>query len=269
MSYKEINTPSVAPSGMTALSELLRAGMEACTLPLSLPLLMLDAPDGDGHRVLVIPGFLAGDRSTAVLRKFIDKLGYEALPWDLGRNNGGQAQHEELIRHFEELVEESDEPISIVGQSLGGVYARELARLRPDSVRMVMTLGSPFGAFNKTNSHPFMLRLFETMAGVTPEQAREQRLTTDPRIAPPVPCTAIYSKSDGVVPWQSCIEYLDTTNENVEVFSSHIGMGFHPHVLHVIGDRLGQTKEQWQPFDRNTLTRMAIFPKPAGTLAAS
>ena len=269
MSYKEVNTPSKPPSRMTALSELLRAGFEASTLPFSLPLLMLKAPKGDGHRVLVIPGFLAGDRSTAVLRRFIDGLGYEALPWDLGRNNGGQAQHEQLIRHFEELIEESDEPISIVGQSLGGIYARELARLYPDPVRMVMTLGSPFGALDKTNSHPFLLRLFKSMSGVTPEEAREQRLTTDPKIAPPVPCTAIYSKSDGIVPWQSCIEYLDTTTENVEVFSSHIGMGFHPHVLHVVADRLGQSKKQWQPFDRDTLTRRAIFPKPAGNVAAS
>lgn len=265
---KENNAPSTAPSKMTALSELLRAGIEASTLPLALPLLMMKAPNGDGHRVLVIPGFLAGDRSTAVLRRFIDGLGYNALPWDLGRNNGGQAQHEELIRHFEALVEQSDEPISIVGQSLGGVYARELARLHPDAVRMVMTLGSPFGAFDKTNSHPFLMRLFKSMSGVTPEEAREQRLTTDPKIAPPVPCTAIYSKSDGIVPWQSCIEYLDTTNENVEVFSSHIGMGFHPHVLHVIGDRLGQSKQQWQPFDRDTMTRRAIFPVPEGNLAA-
>jgi len=267
MSYKEVNTPTKPPSRLTALSELLRAGFEASTLPLSLPLLMLNAPKGDGHRVLVIPGFLAGDRSTAVLRQFIDGLGYEALPWDLGRNNGGQAQHEQLIRHFEELLEESDEPISIVGQSLGGIYARELARLYPDPVRMVMTLGSPFGAFDKTNSHPFLMRLFKSMSGVTPEEAREQRLTTDPKIAPPVPCTAIYSKSDGIVPWQSCIEYLDTTTENVEVFSSHIGMGFHPHVLHVVADRLGQSKKQWQPFDRDTFTRRAIFPKPAGKLA--
>lgn len=269
MAYKEINTPTTPPSRVTALSEVLRAGVEASTLAFSLPLLMLEAPDGDGHRVLVIPGFLAGDRSTAVLRRFIDKLGYETLPWGLGRNNGGQAQHEQLIRHFEELIEVSDEPITIVGQSLGGVYARELARLHPDSVRMVMTLGSPFGAFTKTNSHPFLWRLFESMSGVTPEEARKQRLTTDPRVAPPVPCTAIYSKSDGVVPWQSCIEYVDSSNENVEVYSSHIGMGFHPHVLHVIADRLGQKKAQWQPFDRNTLTRMAVYPKPSGATVAS
>lgn len=269
MSYKEVKTPKTPPPRVTALSEILRAGIEASTLPLSLPLLMLRAPRGDGHRVMVIPGFLAGDRSTAVLRRFIKRLGYEALPWGLGRNNGGQAQHEQLIRHFEALVEESDEPISIVGQSLGGVYARELARLRPDPVRMVMTLGSPFGAFSRNSSHPFLLRLFENMAGVSAEEARRQRLTTDPRIAPPVPCTAIYSKSDGIVPWQSCIEYLDSTSENVEVFSSHIGMGFHPHVLHVIGDRLAQSKADWEPFDRDTLTRRAIFPTPAGNAAAS
>ena len=101
------------------------------------------------------------------------------------------------------------------------------------------------------------------MAGVTSEQAREQRLTVDPKIAPPEPCTAIYSKSDGVVPWQTCIEYIERYNENVEVLSSHIGMGFHPHVLHVTKDRLGQDKSNWILFDRDTLARRVIFPKPS------
>lgn len=263
MSYKVVDGPQAPPSSVDALSELFRAGIEASTLPLTMPLLMLQAPDADGHQVLVIPGFLASDRSTAVLRRFIDRLGYQALPWELGRNNGGQAQHERLISNFEQLVARSNRPVTIVGQSLGGVYARELARLQPEAVRMVVTLGSPFGSFHSNHSHPFLTRIFKRMAGVTPEQAREQRLTVDPKIAPPVPCTAIYSKSDGVVPWQTCIEYVGRHNENVEVLSSHIGMGFHPHVLHVIADRLGQDKSNWKPFDRDTLGRRVIFPKPS------
>ena len=101
MSYKVVDGPKAPPSGIDALSELFRAGFEASTLPLSLPLLMMQAPDADGHQVLVVPGFMAGDRSTAVLRRFIDRLGYQALPWELGRNNGGQRQHEVLISNFE------------------------------------------------------------------------------------------------------------------------------------------------------------------------
>ncbi len=263
MAYKEVAGAKAPPSSLDALSEILRAGLEASTLPFSYPYLLAKAPRADGHRVLVVPGFLAGDRSTAVLRRFIDRLGYKSLPWELGSNNGGQEQHEMLIRRFEALVTESDTPLSIVGQSLGGVYARELARLNPDAVRMVITLGSPFGSFRSNVSHPFLTRLFEMMSGTTPEQAQKQRLTADPKIAPPVPCTAVYSKSDGVVPWQTCIEYVEQTNENVEVLSSHIGMGFHPHVLHVIADRLGQFKESWKPFDRNTLTRQMVFPPPS------
>lgn len=266
--YKEVEGPKAPPSSLIALSELLRAGLEASTLPLSLPLLMAQAPKGDGHLVLVIPGFLASDRSTAVLRRFVDKLGYETLPWNLGSNNGGQAQHEELIQNFEELVAQTDKPISIIGQSLGGVYARELARLQPDAVRMVITLGSPFGSLTTNTSHPFLTRIFKMMSGMTPENAQKQRLTADPKIAPPVPCTAVYSKTDGVVPWESCIEYVDQKNENVEVVGSHIGMGFHPHVLHVIADRLGQTKKNWEPFDRETLTRQCIFPAPSARAAS-
>lgn len=261
--YKEVAGAKAPPSGLIALSEVFRAGLEASTLPLSLPLLLAKAPDGDGHHVLVIPGFLAGDRSTAVLRRFIRRLGYKTIPWQLGRNNGGQAQHEELIRNFEIMAEEIDEPITIVGQSLGGVYARELARLHPKKVRMVITLGSPFGSLDTNTSHPFLTRMFERMSGMTPEEARIERLTTDPQIAPPVPCTAVYSKTDGIVPWQSCIEHVEHTNENIEVIGSHIGMGFHPHVLHVISDRLAQKKQNWQPFGRDTLTRKVVFPKPS------
>jgi pimeloyl-ACP methyl ester carboxylesterase len=267
IAYKEVDGPSAPPSGLIALSELIRAGIEASALPLTLPLLIAQAPKADGHKVLVIPGFMGGDRSTSILRRFISTLGYEALPWDLGRNNGGQSQHEDLIRSFETLAAQSTTPITIIGQSLGGVYARELARLNPESVRMVITLGSPFGSLSNGTSHPFLTRLFKMMAGVTPENAQKQRLTTDPKIAPPVPCTAVYSKTDGVVPWQSCIEHVEKTNENVEVFGSHIGMGFHPHVLHVIADRLGQTKIRWQPFDRGTLSRRCIFPAPSARAA--
>ena len=268
MAYKEVDGAKAPPSSLDALSEILRAGLEASTLPLSYGYLLASAPRADGHRVLVVPGFMAGDRSTAVLRRFIDRLGYQSIPWGLGSNNGGQTQHEMLIQKFEELAAESDAPLSIVGQSLGGVYARELARLNPEAVRMVITLGSPFGSFRTNVSHPFLARLFKMMSGTTPEQAQEQRLTADPKIAPPVPCTAIYSKSDGVVPWQTCIEYVEQSNENVEVLSSHIGMGFHPHVLHVIADRLGQKKKSWKPFDRSTFTRQFVFPEPSARAAS-
>lgn len=261
--YKEVNGPKAPPSGLIALSELLRAGIEASALPLSLPMLMAKAPKADGHRVLVIPGFMAGDKSTAVLRRFIDSLGYETITWDLGRNNGGQAQHEQLIQNFEELARNSKEPMTIIGQSLGGVYARELARVQPDAVRMVITLGSPFGSLTTNTSHPFLTRLFKAMSGVTPENAQKQRLTTDPKVAPSVPCTAVYSKTDGVVPWQSCIEHVEQSNENIEVIGSHIGMGFHPHVLHVIADRLGEKKIGWKPFKRTSLTSQFIFPQPS------
>lgn len=230
---------------------------------MSLPYLMAKAPKGDGHRVLVIPGFMAGDRSTAVLRRFIDRLGYQSIPWEQGRNSGGQSQHEDLIQYFETLIANSDVPITLIGQSLGGVYARELARLHPDSVRMVITLGSPFGSMTSATSPPFLLRLFKMMSGSTPEQAQKQRLTTDSKIAPPVACTAIYSKTDGIVPWESCIEGVDQLNENVEIVGSHIGMGFHPHVLHVVADRLGQTKEKWQAFDRDSITKQCLFPAPS------
>lgn len=214
----------------------LRVMLELGSLGPALPIL-LQAPHGDGHPVLVLPGMLAGDGSTFILRRYLKALDYQVHPWKLGRNWGPSTEIRQGIRdRFEDLSERYQRKISLVGWSLGGIYARELAREHPSLVRQVITLGSPFGAGYRVEGTP------------NPELAARLRP------APPVPCTAIYSKSDGVVPWEACLEQEGPLTDNIEVQASHIGMGVNALVLWVIANRLAQKEGQWQPFDRTGLS---------------
>ena len=248
------------PPMIYAATELLRVVGEAASLSLSWMPLLASAPQGDGHPVLVLPGFAAGDGSTLVLRRFLSRLGYRTLPWGLGRNSGAPAQAFSLMRRFHRLAHTFAQPISIVGQSLGGVYAREIARKFPGAVRLVVTLGSPFAASSRQETNPLVRLLFERMSGVSIEQMRSTMVRQDPRVPPPVPVTALYSKTDGVVNWRTCMEVETERTENIEVVGSHSGMTVHPLVLHVIADRLAQGCDDWLKFDRRQGMRALVFP---------
>ena len=254
---------SQPPPWLYSLAELPRVFGEAASLSLSWPSLMASAPRGDGHPVLALPGFAAGDGSTLVLRRFLTRLGYNALPWLLGPNRGAPVQLHSLMRRFYRLAQTYNEPISIVGQSLGGIYGRELAREFPGSVRGVITLGSPFAATSRQSTNPLVARLFERMSGVSVEQMRTEMAREDSRVPPPVPVTAVYSKSDGVVNWHGCMEVETDKTENIEVVGSHSGMAMHPLVLHVIADRLGQKRGAWRKFERKRGWRALVYPQPS------
>jgi pimeloyl-ACP methyl ester carboxylesterase len=248
------------PSPWHSATELPRVLLELSSLMYSWPLLGT-APRGDGHPVMVLPGFTAGDESTLMLRRFLARLGYQALPWRLGRNTGSFELQAQLFQAFEELTSRIDRKISLVGQSLGGVYARELARQFPDRVRMTITLGSPFSSQGPEPTNGMVARLFQYMSGMTAEEMRDQMLHAPPE-PPPVPCTAIYSKSDGVVHWSSCLEYPGAEAENVEVVASHTGMAMNPIVYCVIADRLAQDEGAWRPFERTRGWRALVYPQP-------
>ena len=249
------------PSLVYSLTELARGALEVASLGPLWPCLKASAPAGDGHTIMLLPGFMADDRSTFVLRSFLRSLGYRTLPWNQGRNNGSLEQQKRLARRFHRMVKRESAPITLIGQSLGGVYARELARLYPNHVRMVITLGSPFGATGSNGVNSRLQGLFRLMSGESSQRARQRRLHAEHAASPPVPCTAIYSKSDGVVPWQSCIERAGDLVENIELYGSHIGMAVHPHALHVIADRLVHDASNWRPFDRSTLIRKWVYPQ--------
>jgi pimeloyl-ACP methyl ester carboxylesterase len=179
------------------------------------------APRGDGHPVLVLPGFMADDASTLLLRRYLKRLGYSAHPWLLGRNLGAPGVlRERLLARAELLAARHERKLSVVGWSLGGIYARELARLMPARVRQVITLGSPFGGAART------------------------------RHAPPVPVTAIYSRTDGIAPWEICREIEGPGRENIEIPGSHCGLGFNPLALWAVADRLALPEGDWKPFER-------------------
>jgi len=222
-----------SPRLLFAALEAPRALAEAATLAPSAPLLW-SAPKGDGHDVLVLPGFLADDASTAMLRRYLGERGYTTHSWGLGRNLGPRPTlGRRLASRVRDLYRETGRTISLVGWSLGGIYARELARAQPHAVRQVISLGSPFG-----------------------RAAAGARTRVE---APPVPCTAIYSRSDGVVRWQMCREAPGARSENIEVRGSHVGLGFNPLVLYAIADRLALPEGNWRPFERSGF-RKILYP---------
>jgi pimeloyl-ACP methyl ester carboxylesterase len=202
-------------------------------------------PTGDGHPVLVLPGFLASSGSTQPLRKFLAGLGYKSHRWKLGYNMGYSLRlHQGMRNRLTELADRYGEKVSLVGWSLGGVYARELAREMPHSVRRVISMGSPFrGHPSSSNAH----KVFDLISHVRYKdmpQAMLQTLSTPP----PVPTTALYTRGDGVVAWQSTVEVSERHDvENIHVGGAHLGLGFNPRALIAIADRLA-LPGQWHPF---------------------
>ncbi len=241
-----------------------RALGELATTYAVMPLLRR-GPRGDGHPVLVLPGFLASDVSTAPLRRFLGRHGYATHPWELGRNLGPREGVEDrLMERLLEIRERHGRKVSLIGWSLGGVYARILANRSPEDVRCVITLGTPFNADPKANNS---WRLFEWVSGqrideVDPETFRHIRET------PPVPTTSVYSRTDGVTSWRCCVDKEGPLAENIRVPGSHCGLGANPLVLHAVLDRLAQPQGGWRRFRRSGLKRL-LYWRPRGPSAAA
>lgn len=227
------------------LTEAPRASLELAATSSVAPLLAADRR-GDGHPVLVVPGFLHHDSSTMVLRAYLRWLNYSVSGWKLGANLGSTESVVSGLRaRVTQLAESSGEKVTIIGWSLGGMYAHELARRTPGSVRQVVTLGSPLqlaGRHGRSAS-----AAFDRLAALhltSPMLARPWREEGSLR----VPATSVYSRSDGIVPWQTCRLKAGKRRENVEVFGSHLGLGHNPTVLHLVADRLAQPEHRWKPF---------------------
>jgi len=248
------------PSIWDSVTELPRIVLEATSLAYSWPMLA-GAPCGDGHPVMVIPGFTAGNESTLVMRRYLSRLDYEVRGWDQGRNTGSLELQEQLVQHFYLLTRKLDSKITLIGQSLGGIYARALARQFPEHVRQVITLGSPISSQEPGTINAIVARLFQHMSGMSTQEMREHMAASaeQPLV---VPATAIYSKSDGVVHWSSCLDYAGAQTENIEIIGSHAGMAHNPVVFYVLADRLAQREGQWRPFDRKGGCRALFFPEP-------
>ena len=206
-------------------------------------------PVGDGHPVVVYPGLGGGAFTTSHLRGFLSDSGFTVHDWDGGINTGPSGVLDDWLGRFEQRVRilhrAHGRKASLIGWSLGGVYAREIAKRCPDSVRQVITLGTPFASLGEGNRAGTVYKLLNRdQSHLTPEL--EARL----RECPPVPTTSIFSKSDGIVSWRGCIEKKSESSENVEVSASHLGMGTHPQVLRVVANRLTQPEGRWRPLRR-------------------
>jgi pimeloyl-ACP methyl ester carboxylesterase len=248
-------TDPAAPPSRELLWLELRAIPELAAFFSMFPVLRL-APAGDGHPVLVLPGLGASDASTRPLRAFLRDRGYRAHGWKLGRNLGPRPGAEAGMQaRLAELHARYGRPVSLIGWSLGGVFARELARRARAQVRSVITLGSPFAGEPRASN---AWRLYELASGRRADDwpGRERM-----KAAPPVPTTAIFSRSDGIVAWQGCLEREGPAAENIEVSGSHSGLGHNPLALYAIADRLAQPEGRWQRFDRRGL-RSLIYPDP-------
>jgi pimeloyl-ACP methyl ester carboxylesterase len=231
-----------------------RALLEAATLlPSAIPL-FASAPRGDGHHVVVIPPFGAGDAFTTVLRAFLGRLGYEVHKWDRAEVLGLHRLATVALPRITELRQASEGRLSIIGHSLGGIYAREVARAAPHDIRDVISIGSPFGGDLKSN---YVWPMYEAATG-TRIDSIPTRFLEQMNEPPSVPATAIFSKSDGVAHWSCCVEQAGPTTENIEVVGSHIGLLHNPAVFYVIANRLAQAEGEWQPFKpRGLVARLA------------
>jgi len=240
----------------------LRAFWEFVALLPAWPLLAR-APKGDGHAVMVFPGLSANDASTVPLRRYLQSLNYKPWGWQQGFNFGPRAGVlDEAKASLQRTFESTGGKVSLIGWSLGGVYARELAKEMPHMVRCVITLGTPFsGSHKSTNAW----RVYELTSGRRTERESENY---DLPAAPPVPTCSIYSRTDGVVAWQASIQAPSPTNprtENIEVIASHIGMGLNPSAWWAVADRLAQAEGDWKPFAGGEKGRLHGMLYPAKT----
>jgi pimeloyl-ACP methyl ester carboxylesterase len=208
-------------------------------------------PHGARHHVIVYPGLAAGDVSTQPLRAFLEDIGYEVHGWYQGMNRGpGRGVLARLKEQLNAVYRDAGAPVSLIGWSLGGVYARELAKELPKFVCNVITLGTPF------SQSPRATNAWRVYSMLSNEHLPDAMMQLKLAEAPPVPTTSIYSKSDGVVAWAASIQKHTKTNlrtENVEVFASHLGIGVNPAAWYVIADRLAQASvngpdSSWRPF---------------------
>ncbi len=209
-------------------------------------------PKGDGHPVIVFPGFVSSDNATKPLRGLLKDLGYETHGWGLGMNLlFGNELEEEMIALVRDVAKTSGKKVSLVGWSLGGLYAREIAKVCHQQVRNVISLGSPIsGQPEHSNAHS----LFKAFNGEPSDIDFTRYFQL--REAPPVPTTSIFSHTDGIVAWEGSLQKESEKSESIVVPASHLGMGVNPLVMYLLSDRLSQAEGSWSRFEPNGFKRL-------------
>lgn len=261
----DLATPSLAkPHVLLTAAEALRVSVE---YPASwlLDTLAPSRAEGDGQPVLVLPGFYGTDGMTSRLRAHLRRLDYSAHGWRLGRNVGLTDRIVDgLLDRFDEIAERHGRPVSLVGWSFGGLLARWLAHQRPDRTRQVVCLGSPW---REEGERTRSTAMFERAAVKHGLSARARGIVDELRGPVPVPCTAIYSRTDGILNWRSCALDEGEGCENITVPSSHVGLVSNPLALAALADRLAQDPRDPQPFEWTSCLRRTLVGMPTPSAA--
>lgn len=242
-----MNTHSgfVAPNPSLTMLEPFRAVMELAFQQFAIP---HTVATGDGHPVILFPGLGADGMSVSILRTHCQELGYEAFDWGQGFNTGPRGELdawlENLAERLSDTLAKHDQPATLIGWSLGGLYARELGKLLAPKLRQVITIATPFNGGADGNGAGWLSSVLGGGAtSIDPKWI--QRF----RIPPPIRTTSIYSRSDGVVAWETCRhDKRSRLVQDVEVDGSHMGMGWNREVFDVVADRLGQHAGPWRPY---------------------
>jgi hypothetical protein len=248
----EARPPSLRHSALELSRVFLEIGSSVLLSPL-----MKTLPRGDGHTIMTLPGFMGADGSTSRLRKFLNGRGYNAIPWGFGRNASDVRSQDidDFLDHrstMEDMIAAkveqefiaSGSKITLIGWSLGGLYAVALAHRFPQWVRQVITLGTPFGDPRGTALYSVMSRMYENEVE---EEALERWVAhTYAGGALRVPVLALYSESDGIVgPGIARCEGDPRYVTNMAVMASHVGFPFNPLVFGVIANHLVEPHERW------------------------
>lgn len=239
------NSAIAAPNPSLTLLEPFRAAMEFAFQQFAMP---PKAATGDGHPVIIFPGLGADGTSVSILRTHCQELGYEAFDWGQGFNIGPRGEIDAWLEGLADQIsgqlEKHTKPATLIGWSLGGLYARELGKLLAPKLRQVITIATPFNGSAEDNSAAWLSSVLSGSA-TSIDPAWIERL----RIPPPIRTTSIYSRSDGVVAWETCRhDKYSSLVEDIEVDGSHMGMGWNQEVFNVIADRLGQDAGPWRPY---------------------
>lgn len=236
----------VASHPVLALLEI-RSLFEFALFPTVLPL-SRHLPAGEGQPVMVLPGFMANDRSTFMIRRWLTRLGYVCCGWGQGRNDGlSEAIQSNLKEKLQRLNQTHGQPVRLIGWSLGGIQARALAHEVPELVDRVVTLGSPFRLPSARQVSGPVAAAYRKLHGGDLDQLVDPHALW--QYPPPVPSTAIYSYGDGIANWDFCVDRLNGgCSENIGVPASHIGMGGNPLVMLLLADRLGGHRGRWSRF---------------------
>jgi hypothetical protein len=235
---------SAALNPSLTMLEPYRAAMEYAFHQFAAP---SSAAPGDGHPVVIFPGLGADGSSVSILRAHCQELGYEAFDWGQGFNIGPQGELDVWLERLAEQIAaqlaKHSKPATLIGWSLGGLYARELGKLLAPGVRQVITIATPFNGSADDNASWLSSLLGGSAASIDPLWI--ERL----RVPPPMRTTSIYSRSDGVVAWESCChDECSQLVQDVEVDGSHMGMGWNREVLNIVADRLSQQAGPWRPY---------------------